>query len=256
MATLKADYAKGDFTHFTAPDKVSKKRFLKVKVVDLDVTGTDPNQALNFIKRTALMPEPLVEGYSGTAPTTTKDAKPPAKGYGADDWAGSEWVRDHNRFETIATMSGGTALYQVTSMIRRLKYQDVQRPYEQNLNLLVAPDTPPDQVKAGDDEPKRKQLRMEFDRYRSVDPALDRAEIPAIVSGKGSDEYIAANLGYKARPLDGIWATPPYLHNSSVPNLYEMLVPAARRTARFYLGSMRFDPKHVGYETEQFPGAF
>ena len=35
-----------------------------------------------------------------------------------------------------------------------------------------------------------------------------------------------------------------------------MLVPAARRTAKFYLGSTRFDPKHVGFETQQFPGAF
>lgn len=255
METLKAQYAKGDFTHFTDPDKVSKKRFLKVKVVDLNVTGTDPNQALNFIKRTALMPEPRVKDYSGSGPKS-KDAKPAAAGYGADDWAGSEWVRDSNPFETIATMSGGAALYQVTSMIRRLKYQDVQRPYEENLNLLVAPNTPPDQVKAGDEQPDRKQRRMEFDRYRSVDEPLDFAEIPAIVSGQGMDEYIVANLGYKARPLDGIWATPPYLHNSSVPNLYEMLVPAARRTAKFYLGSTRFDPRHVGYETLQIPGAF
>jgi cytochrome c peroxidase len=28
---------------------------------------------------------------------------------------------------------------------------------------------------------------------------------------------------YKARPLNGIWATPPYLHNGSVPNLWELL---------------------------------
>ena len=255
MATLKADYDKNVFTHFTEPDKVSKKRFLKVKVVDLAVTGTDPNQALNFIKRTAVMPEPRVKDYSSSI-LKTKDAKPAAAGYGADDWAGSEWVRDSNPFETIATMSGGAALYQVTSMIRRLKYQDVKRPYEENLNLLVAPNTPPDQVKAGDDQPDRKNRRIEFDRYRSVDEPLDFAEVPAIVSGQGMDEYIVANLGYKVRPLDGIWATPPYLHNSAVPNLYEMLVPAARRTAKFYLGSTRYEPKYVGFETQQFPGAF
>ncbi len=120
MATLKADYDKNVFTHFTEPDKVSKKRFLKVKVVDLAVTGTDPNQALNFIKRTAVMPEPRVKDYSSSI-LKTKDAKPAAAGYGADDWAGSEWVRDSNPFETIATMSGGAALYQVTSMIRLTK---------------------------------------------------------------------------------------------------------------------------------------
>jgi hypothetical protein len=25
---------------------------------------------------------------------------------------------------------------------------------------------------------------------------------------------------------DGVWATPPFMHNGSVPNLYEMLIPA------------------------------
>ena len=30
---------------------------------------------------------------------------------------------------------------------------------------------------------------------------------------------------YKAAPRDGVWATPPFMHNGSVPNLYEMLVP-------------------------------
>ena len=31
---------------------------------------------------------------------------------------------------------------------------------------------------------------------------------------------------YKARPLNGIWATAPYLHNGSVPSLYDLLQPA------------------------------
>ena len=30
---------------------------------------------------------------------------------------------------------------------------------------------------------------------------------------------------YKAAPRDGVWATPPFMHNGSVPNLYEMLHP-------------------------------
>lgn len=63
-----------------------------------------------------------------------------------------------------------------------------------------------------------------------------------------------APLAYKARPLNGIWATPPFLHNGSVPNLYEMLVPAAERTSEFYLGSLEFDPVYVGYNTEKAKG--
>jgi len=101
-----------------------------------------------------------------------------------------------------------------------------------------------------------KTKRMQYDRYRSVDRALDLGDEAAILSGRHMDEFIVANLGYKARPLDGIWAVPPYLHNSSVPNLYQMLVPAARRATTFYLGSTRFDARHVGYEMHQFPGGF
>lgn len=67
---------------------------------------------------------------------------------------------------------------------------------------------------------------------------------------------ISAELKYKARPLDGIWATAPYLHNGSVPNLYEMLSPADERSETFYLGSRQFDPVKVGYEGERLPGGF
>jgi RoxA-like, cytochrome c-like len=60
---------------------------------------------------------------------------------------------------------------------------------------------------------------------------------------------------YKAAPRDGIWATAPFLHNGSVPNLYEMLVPAAERTKKFYLGG-DFDPIRVGLDTTATSGTF
>lgn len=55
-------------------------------------------------------------------------------------------------------------------------------------------------------------------------------------------------LAYKARPLDGVWATAPYMHNGSVPNLYEMLLPASQRSASFRLGTHSFDPVKVGVD--------
>ena len=53
---------------------------------------------------------------------------------------------------------------------------------------------------------------------------------------------------YKARPLTGIWATPPYLHNGSVPSLKEMLLPAAQRSKTFHLGTREYDPAVGGYK--------
>jgi len=62
---------------------------------------------------------------------------------------------------------------------------------------------------------------------------------------------------YKARPLNGIWATAPYLHNGSVPNLYEMFMPSCTdkeisagnpcRSNKFTVGSREFDPVKVGF---------
>ena len=63
----------------------------------------------------------------------------------------------------------------------------------------------------------------------------------------------APGAAYTARALYGIWATAPYLHNGSVPNLWELLTPAKRRKATFMVGSRVFDPKHVGYVTDQSP---
>jgi len=67
---------------------------------------------------------------------------------------------------------------------------------------------------------------------------------------------VTAPLAYRARPLGGLWATPPFLHNGSVPNLYQMLVPASQRDKTFYVGSREFDPKNVGYSTAKFDGGF
>ena len=67
---------------------------------------------------------------------------------------------------------------------------------------------------------------------------------------------VAAPLGYRARPLEGLWATPPFLHNGSVPSLYQLLLPAEQRDKTFYIGSREFDPKHVGFTTAKFDGGF
>ena len=58
------------------------------------------------------------------------------------------------------------------------------------------------------------------------------------------------NDGYLARSLRGIWATPPYLHNGSVMNLYELLLPVDQRRQRFNLGSREYDTRHVGYKDQ------
>lgn len=70
-------------------------------------------------------------------------------------------------------------------------------------------------------------------------------------------------LAYKGRPLNGIWATAPYLHNGSVPTLYDLLLPVRRegdpeegeyRPEQFEVGSREFNPVKVGFRTEGYEG--
>jgi hypothetical protein len=52
---------------------------------------------------------------------------------------------------------------------------------------------------------------------------------------------------YAARPLDGVWAAAPYLHNGSVPTLYDLLLPPAQRPKKFALGARDYDPVKLGF---------
>jgi len=76
------------------------------------------------------------------------------------------------------------------------------------------------------------------------------------------DPY-ASLLSYKARSLNGIWATAPYLHNGSVPTLYALLLPkrgpkdpanGEYRPDRFQVGSREFDPEKVGLKSSGYNG--
>ena len=52
---------------------------------------------------------------------------------------------------------------------------------------------------------------------------------------------------YAARPLYGIWAAAPYLHNGSVPTLYHLLLPPEQRPKTFALGAREYDPVKLGF---------
>jgi hypothetical protein len=205
-------------SRFWEKDERSGKHFLRLEVIDLSTIGTDPNQAANFYRRFAVVPNAL----HGTP------------GYGSKDRPARAAV-GYPRTGVTETISAEEGLYRITSFIRK-EYYDTHELF------------------------KKRDERLKFDRYRTLpigkgdEVLLDRPQ--QILTNAAIDDVIRANLGYKARPLDGIWATPPYLHNGSVPNLYQMLVPAECRDMRFYVGSTLFDPEKVGYRTEQFDGAF
>ncbi|MEO8668370.1 MAG: di-heme-cytochrome C peroxidase [Bauldia sp.] len=63
------------------------------------------------------------------------------------------------------------------------------------------------------------------------------------------DATVTAPCGYKARPLIGVWATPPFLHNGSVRTVFELL--SDTRPATFKIGSREYDPAKLGYIDDQ-----
>lgn len=107
------------------------------------------------------------------------------------------------------------------------------------------------------------EKRMELDPDANVTTAANAARTTnndggntsASKNGVASLNSPAARdlkgLVYKARPLNGIWATAPYLHNGSVPNLWQLLQKPAERVTRFWVGSRQFDPINVGFITNE-----
>ncbi|MCB1382344.1 MAG: hypothetical protein KDJ73_05330 [Notoacmeibacter sp.] len=74
----------------------------------------------------------------------------------------------------------------------------------------------------------------------SYDPALPGSALDQFL-GRCADDTMRAAMrdpaqpvpAYKARPLSGIWATAPYLHNGSIPTLHDLLLPQTERPAVF-----------------------
>jgi hypothetical protein len=82
--------------------------------------------------------------------------------------------------------------------------------------------------------------------------ALDDANVPPDKQAEfnhGRPVKWRTTQKYANRPLWGVWATAPYLHNGSVPTLYDLLLPAKQRPAKFPLGQREYDPLKVGYVT-------
>ncbi len=70
----------------------------------------------------------------------------------------------------------------------------------------------------------------------------------------GQRSRVAPALGYIAPPLDGVWATAPYLHNGSVPTLAALLDSGSRPAHwRYAADRPGFDQDNLGWEVVAVP---
>lgn len=111
-------------------------------------------------------------------------------------------------------------------------------------------------------------LRRWLDRLYTITASFFDNDMPnTIKSGNYIPDTTAqpynSLLAYKARSLNGIWATAPYLHNGSVPTLYDLLLPVKGeddpedgeyRPESFQVGSRELDPGKVGFRTSGYDG--
>ncbi|MFN0053739.1 MAG: cytochrome c [Planctomycetales bacterium] len=111
---------------------------------------------------------------------------------------------------------------------------------------------------SGEEFPER---IVPWDRVRTDRVRLDSLPVPyrqsmqeSWFSGYGAEPYNTDPGGYVAPPLDGIWASPPYLHNGSVPTLWHLLHPDERPVV-WRRSPEGYDQSRVGLEISELEEA-
>jgi mono/diheme cytochrome c family protein len=80
--------------------------------------------------------------------------------------------------------------------------------------------------------------------------AANQYALFADITYKGEDQrftHFRKTNGYSNLPLDGVWLRAPYLHNGSVPTLWDLLHKPSDRPKLFYRGNPLYDPEKVGF---------
>ena len=87
-------------------------------------------------------------------------------------------------------------------------------------------------------------------RLDSLTPQHRRSYGESWFANYGKQETIAEVNGYVAPPLDGVWASAPYLHNGSVPTLWHLLHPEERPKVWRRI-ALALDEKSIGLVVEE-----
>jgi mono/diheme cytochrome c family protein len=232
---------------FASPGRLPSDPMWDIRTVNLEAIGTDPTEANNFLNyrvdltRTGItfdqvMPmlkaemETQKARYAVLVPALKKEIAA-GKRPGVDEVKLDDYTKQLEEMEAtqvtdasiaqklgeldMRALNAGDALNMVGMIIRHKFYSDHNITFESDGQITGA--------------------------AHGCFAGFDALDIPQVTDA------------YKPRPLEGVWATPPFLHNGSVPNLYDLLSPVEERNARskiFYVGSREFDPVKVGYVTE------
>jgi hypothetical protein len=152
-----------------------------------------------------------------------------------------EWLRDYRPPPFPGRVDRGLA--RAGQVLYRERCTRCHGGYDESLErpeLTSFPNLPVAQEEMGT-EPARWQVADE-----RLAAALRRSAFGRHVS-------IRPGHGYVAPPLSGLWATAPYLHNGSVPTLWQLMNPELR-PLRFTVGGHRLDYEQMGIAGRMTPG--
>jgi hypothetical protein len=90
------------------------------------------------------------------------------------------------------------------------------------------------------------EMNSDANRWQSITPALTKKLQESPWNDKLQFNH---NQGYVAPILEGLWASAPYMHNGSVPTLYQFMHPETR-PAKFNVGNQNLDLDRVGILAE------
>ena len=196
-----------------------------VTIVPVTEVGTDPTAAMNFVHRTVDLTK------TGLAPEEVSAAAQPALTEARrrlallDAEVAAAAAKDDPRAAGLAKAAAyeKDRVEKAAATIAGVKMSQV--PLGLALNVLGT-----------------------ITRERYYDARGFSPEQRACLDGFGSLDLPEILPAYKARPLAGVWATGPFLHNGSVPTLYQMLSPHDERDVRFFVSPGAFDPVAVGVD--------
>jgi hypothetical protein len=187
------------------------KRYLDVVQKPVDVIGTDRQQARVLTERRVNLPVSL-----GLRPVAHLNSQKAQENSRSCELPGEEPPTTSDE-----TLSAPFVLALMAVVDRTIAQWFADHPTSDDLQKKMRGPRP------------NCQNRRVFRTVRRVDSETARPELAVVPH-------------YRARPLDGVWATAPYLHNGSVPTLQDMLTPQHLRPKTFCVGSRQFDPVKVG----------
>jgi hypothetical protein len=224
-----------EFKLATAPLKSATQPLWLLKNVCLPEIGTDQNTAQNFYNRTVDLTK------TGMTAADMKAAALPAL---------QELTKRQTTYYDTLVAGAKARLAAARPADKAAAETDLKTVSDERASRLA--DLATDLKKLDSIDPKRVPAGQALSFLGTMirDKAYHEAgKSPAeqdALDGFGMLDTPQVLAAYRPRPLAGLWATPPFLHNGSVPTLFHLLSPVVERPSTFLVGSRDFDTNHVG----------